>query len=511
MNKQHSPVASVKQVLRSNKITFLCVVFTVTALFSLISLAENRLGFENILGSTLYDLLGKEAVGIIDTVSGVVFFFSIIGLIPQILTVIAFWLLRVGAADDSDDGMKKILYGFNFFKINLLYKSIVQGLAVIGTILVGLAVLFIAMDVGADMEGLLVIAIITAIIALVLYLILKYYTNFLAMLTGVSNTLRSGLHMIISVRQVIVFNYIGAVFSILGSFGSLEYNFWAFVSSFAMGLCLILINRCFADLEQLCGNMSREESKDLIERIKTDPSLAEAATVLGFNSTETGVKKLIGTLFGTSFVSTTFDDMNSAPVREESFIPEENAFRPASTFTERPRNNGYVPNAETRLLTLFDRDMDILEDRYTLLGKQTISKGVNCPVAPIQAEIVYDSVSEKKLLRLSIKNVSSAPIQAITLEITPKDNDSQPICVYRKVVINPNEPVYTDTVFGADCGILLPDDATNGIAKVTLVEFTDGLYRDKESDEFYFSTDEKTEYDTDLYLSITTRIREKEL
>jgi hypothetical protein len=124
---------------------------------------------------------------------------------------------------------------------------------------------------------------------------------------------------------------------------------------------------------------------------------------------------------------------------------------------------------------------------------------------------VYDSVSEKKLLRLSIKNVSAAPIKAITLEITPKDNTSRPICVYRKVVIDPDAPIYADAIFAADYGILLPDDATNGTAKVTLVEFADGLYRDKESDEFFSSTDEKTEYDTELYLSVTTRIREKEL
>ena len=88
MNKQQSPVAAIKQVLRSNKITFLCVVFTIAVFGSLIGLFENRFnpGALSFLGTDLYDILGRDAMEVLDTVSGAIFAFSMIGLIPQILT-----------------------------------------------------------------------------------------------------------------------------------------------------------------------------------------------------------------------------------------------------------------------------------------------------------------------------------------------------------------------------------------------------------------------------------------
>ena len=181
MNKQQSPVAAIKQVLRSNKITFLCVVFTIAVFGSLIGLFENRFnpGALSFLGTDLYDIIGRDAMEVLDAVSGAIFAFSLIGLIPQILTAIAAWMLRTGANEGASEGTKKILVGLNLFKIHLLYKAVVQGLAVIGTVLIGLIVLFFALDGGAAFGGFLAIVIITAIIAAVFYFIMKYYTNFL--------------------------------------------------------------------------------------------------------------------------------------------------------------------------------------------------------------------------------------------------------------------------------------------------------------------------------------------
>ena len=57
------------------------------------------------------------------------------------------------------------------------------------------------------------------------------------------------------------------------------------------------------------------------------------------------------------------------------------------------------------------------------------------------------------------------------------------------------------STFGAEYGLILPDNTTCGNIKVTYVEFADGMFRDKEGGEVFFSTKEKAEFDTNLYLS----------
>ena len=48
---------------------------------------------------------------------------------------------------------------------------------------------------------------------------------------------------------------------------------------------------------------------------------------------------------------------------------------------------------------------------------------------------------------------------------------------------------------------MLPSEATNGVIRIERVEFSDGLYWDKTPIITSFSTKEKEEYDTELFVS----------
>ena len=83
---QQTLVQVIKSIIASNKIMFVTIVMSIVALFTVIDLFVNKpdLGGMAFFGMSVGDLFGEEVVAILDTISTIIFVFSIIGALPII-------------------------------------------------------------------------------------------------------------------------------------------------------------------------------------------------------------------------------------------------------------------------------------------------------------------------------------------------------------------------------------------------------------------------------------------
>ena len=505
--KKSSPIATIKGIFGSSKILFICIVYTVAVVSNIIQKFEDRIDFKGMsfFGISLSDVIGSDMVEMLQTVSNVLFVISLISLLPKALMAVGYWLIKKGAGEGNGN-TRSALIALDFFKYNLLYQACMKVMLAFLIGVIGVFGAYLSFSNGASGVG-FVILIAAAVVVGILVFMFKYYTGFMSMLVGVSNTLRTGVNLVMRSRLVFVVNVLSAIWIVLTSFGN---GFIAILAGVADALCLIFINRCFVDFENVCGYANKEDNAEVMERIKTDPSLAKTADALGIQQitpeeSAQGVKPTLSLkgiamlLFGLSI----------API-DEAGEYDAHTERPTATYTAdrtlrsatgasaatvaRPQSYAPPKEAEYRLLSLFANDPAVLDRRYTLLG-ETEFVGSVCPVELRSAAVVKDQVSEKNILRLSFANTSVCSVKKVLFDIVPQSNTEEKLCIYKNVGLPIENVVASGESFGTCFGVILPDAATNGIVKITYVEFDDGLYWDKQSDEKLFLTDEKRAHD----------------
>lgn len=502
--KKGSPIATIKGIFGSSKILFICIVYTIAVIGNVVQKFEDRIDFEGMefFGIKLSDVIGAELVGMLQTVSNVLFAISLISLMPMVLMAVGYWLIKKGAGEGNGN-TRCALVALDFFKYNLLYQAFMKISLAFGALVLGLfgaVSLFSAGSAGIGLVVLLAVVLVDA----VLLLLFRYYTNFTSMLVGVSNTLRTGVNLVTRSRMVMIFNIISAIWIILTSLGN---GIIAILAAVADALCLIFINRCFSDYENECSYADKDENAEVMERIKTDPALARTASALGITQitpeqAADGVKPTLSfrgianLLFGLSIAPIDEVDLSSPAYDDRSGENRPSGSQVGgSAYTTPAKPNGPVREAEYRVLSLFDNDVEQLDRRYSLLGSTSFGSAAACPVMLKSAAVVKDQVSEKSILRLAFNNASVCAIKKVCLDIVPKTNADAPICIYKNVALTFDTPAASGEDFGACFGVILPDDATCGSVKITYVEFDDGLYWDKQSAENDFVTDEKRDFD----------------
>ena len=502
--KKGSPIATIKGIFGSSKILFICIVYTIAVIGNVVQKFEDRIDFEGMefFGIKLSDVIGAELVGMLQTVSNVLFAISLISLMPMVLMAVGYWLIKKGAGEGNGN-TRCALVALDFFKYNLLYQAFMKISLAFGALVLGLFGAVSLFSAGSAGIGLLVLVAVV-LVDLVLLLLFRYYTNFTSMLVGVSNTLRTGVNLVTRSRMVMTFNIISAIWIILTSLGN---GIIAILAAVADALCLIFINRCFNDYENECGYADKDENAAVMERIKTDPALARTASALGITQitpeqAADGVKPTLSfkgianLLFGLSIAPIDEADLSSPTYDDRSGENRPSGSQVGGSAYTTPANpNGPVREAEYRVLSLFDNDVEQLDRRYSLLGSTSFGSAAACPVMLKSAAVVKDQVSEKSILRLAFNNASVCAIKKVCLDIVPKTNADAPICIYKNVALTFDTPVASGEDFGACFGVILPDDATCGSVKITYVEFDDGLYWDKQSAENDFVTDEKRDFD----------------
>ncbi|MBE6595714.1 MAG: hypothetical protein E7644_07945 [Ruminococcaceae bacterium] len=516
--QKRSPVAAIKEILGGKKVLFLCITYTVAALMALIDTVSNKPDFTSLVdnikaivgqipgGADMVPLLNQISA-ILGGVATAIFVFNLICLLPQILVAIAFWLVRMGAQPD-EKSTKTSLLGFNFFKFNFLFKASVQGLGIAGTLIGAIYAMLLLGRLGVPgAAG--VVLVIAAILIGVFGFFLRYSLGFLALLQGTAHTLRTNVNMMPKARLVLVFNYVNAVFTFMGAFGN---GFWAFVACVCEGLCLIFVSRCFSEYAGKEAFLSKEEMKALKEQISGDPAMEPVAAVLclprPYSADPAEQNPSFLTSFYPSFYGRTlaYGAESGAPAYTTGTTPAQKA--PVTGMASQPKG-GRMPQVTraaditteltVHILPLFPADGEITDSRYTVIGKRSF-RAATAPVEPRLAEVVEDTISEKRILRLSFENISTEPVRAIRLEVIPKTNEASSLGVLKDVTVKS-----TGKCFGGELGLVLPDGTTCGTLQITLVEFENGLFRDKPGALFHFSTEEKTAFDTTLYLAAMGR------
>ena len=501
--KKGSPIAAIKGIFGSSKILFICIVYTISVIGNIAQKFEDRIDFEgmSIFGFSLSELLGAELVGMLQTVANALFVISLISLLPMVLITVGYWLIRKGAGEGNGN-TRCALIALDFFKYNLLYQACMKAMLMFLVGVLGIFGAYLGFSSGSAGIGLLVI-IAAAVVIGVLVLMFKYYTGFIAMLLGVSNTLRTGINLVTRSKIVFVFNVLSAVWMVLTALGG---GFFSIVAAVAGALCLIFINRCFMDFEQTYGYADADETTAVVKRIRTEPALAKTADALGIvqvtpEEDAAGVKKpmsfmgIVKLFFGLSIAP-----IDEAELSEEVVCTDVNdtdRYTPSKqkqTF----HTPGALKEIGSKVLPLFDSDISMIDARYEALGSTELDKAIGCPVTIGCAAVLKDSVSEKKILRLKLENTSVCAVKKIIVEITTENNDAGSRHIIKNVALSFEYAIVSGGVFGANFGTVLPDDATCGSVKITCVEFDDGLCWDKNSDAVQFFTDEKRKYDEEV-------------
>ena len=150
-------------------------------------------------------------------------------------------------------------------------------------------------------------------------------------------------------------------------------------------------------------------------------------------------------------------------------------------------------NQKTRALKLFSTDADEVGNRFSLIGDRSYRVPLACPITPLRARVLFDSISENRILRMTWSNVSGAIVTAVTLSVTSRDNRGRELGSVSCDFLADGD----GNTLGYTYGIPLSEGVTNGSVTVERVIFSDGLAWSKGSLPTYFTTEDKTAYDLD--------------
>ncbi|MBO5068323.1 MAG: hypothetical protein J6C62_08000 [Clostridia bacterium] len=506
---QQTPVQVIKSIIASNKIMFVTIVMSIVALFTVIDLFVNKpdLGGMAFFGMSVGDLFGEEVVAILDTISTIIFVFSIIGALPTIAKAVGFWLIRQGVKDDYAS-QKKMHVGFLLIKIPLYYAAVLSALYGLGVIIIGVII--------GISSGVVILMFLGLLFSMYFLLITKYQMGLVELLAGATNTMRTGINMVEKRTLVTVLMWISAIFAFLGMFGG---GFTGLLISLCNGLYLIFIVTSFSNFDKAYGYIKKPEMVELKKAFKTDPSMRAVALTLGYTENPANPNELTLTfsgyfkvLFGTRLMD------GSAPrtaVKRPVPVRQQQVQRPVyqkQTYAPTRPVNYNAPIATTaidndqklavHLLSIFTDDIESFDQRFNSLGKKVYRGDIECPIKPVCSQVFKDTVTEKSILRIEFINKINSAIKKIKYDVIPCVNDGSALGVIEGVEVAFDSAIENDQKACAKYGLVIPDGASNGRVKVTFVEFSDGLFWDKGSNDFYFTTEEKTDYDMNLYLSI---------
>ena len=137
--KKGSPIATIKGIFGSSKILFICIVYTIAVIGNVVQKFEDRIDFEGMefFGISLSEIVGPELVGMLQTVSNVLFAISLISLMPMVLMAVGYWLIKKGAGEGNGN-TRCALIALDFFKYNLLYQAFMKISLAFGALVLGL-------------------------------------------------------------------------------------------------------------------------------------------------------------------------------------------------------------------------------------------------------------------------------------------------------------------------------------------------------------------------------------
>ena len=235
---QNSCVKAIKAVAKSPVFMIAVIAYTLQILISLIgAFSYNNLGsiahsFLNMLEQ--YGDVPRELYNYVDVLNSVstapLIIGSIIGLIPAILMCIGLWLIYTAGCDKHPGRMKTS--GLTMVKVmNVI--SLVGVCLSAAFMLIIMVISMIAMASYDATEGIVVMAVILAVVAIIYYLIILYWAKVIKSINVAKSSITSGTYSGKASTFVAVICYIGAVLSVFG----LITNFFVSLTSIVYYIC----------------------------------------------------------------------------------------------------------------------------------------------------------------------------------------------------------------------------------------------------------------------------------
>ncbi len=546
MQQNQSPIAAIKQICASKKMLYLSLVYTFVALCGSIAVFRSSIDLTaiSILGLAdinLAEYLGRDLLDILRSFMQFLFVIQIIGILPDVLTAVSFWMIRSGTAPGNEASVR-INRGLIVPRLLLFAKGL-------GKLFMGMGALILAIfaavtlgsataKIGPAMLVVLVGLLIFGFFAVGAF----YYMGLANILFGITRTLQTGKNVMTCGRFLRLFNWILAIVTILTAFGKAPLALITTLLEAAVYICIALL---LSDIKQRMGFRTKEEAQAVFYTVLTTPAYAATADILGvarpLTPGEKADPKMVLRVIGLSFFGT-----KVAPIEGELVAAGEGAGKtppaevaPVTPSVEQPAAEPHgdepiithtsigftfsggssVSSAEpttqiaaastaqpvavarpavgadaavsllaSQALCLFDARMEEIPDRYSVLGDTEYECGAGCPLPLYRVQVLKDKISEKKLLRLAFY-APSVPVVGARMNILLGGVSGEAVGIIRDLCFT--EEYLGEEMRTATLGFLLPDGVAVGEVTVTSVSLADGLDWEKGSTPYAFSVQKK--------------------
>ncbi len=478
----HNPLNALRKVFATKKLLFICIVFTLGALATLVSTINDSPDLTTFTVPVieyevnLLDYVGEEAGEILQMMTNVILVINIISILPQLLTAIALWLIRRGKVDD-DASAKGACLGLSFIKVQAFYKTLTCVIYALATGIIAVVALLVGSRI--DQSGKTVMILLGVAVLLLGYfiLVITYHTKLMTMMITVTNTLRTGKNQVRRFVFVSVMNWFFAIYYFVGGFGG---EIADFISGLCIALVYLFMNFVFKDYQKECGYADVDEVKRYMNALASDASRRETAVVLGFETVVTPegevfaptVKGLLKKqFFGISLSSTRRAEAEGTLV----YVP----VSAASSMDEPLFAHADFSSAQRLEVSVLPLFAETLQDRFLPLGfsmqQQCEAEGLLCVK---DAEVLRDSISDTLLLRLSIRNLSPVVASGVRISFRAESCEREALGYAEDVTVVSDIVAGTEDVMLSELGITIPQRTAKLTVTLQAFLFADGLKKE---------------------------------
>lgn len=464
-NEYMTPKQLLKSYFVKTGIIIISVFLSVSLLFSLIAAFKTTNPITDIinrLGSFVE--LPNEIKGIGSTINGVLIAFKIIGLMPLVLLVVGSWLcFAEGKGKMKKEGTGPVLLSIYMFISSVKYILIC--LACFAGIIGAIAL---------EIKGTALIVIIVIFILIMGFeaLFIMYYTKFAATFLTMSVTLKgNGKNYVKFYKYVTVLTWIKAILGFL-TFSS----FSAFLSAALQSTMLIILLVQMKRYQKEVAMLPEIEDDG---NVNLPPLFARLAKVPNGDGTKenNGIKsQQVVSKPNNNYVKNDYTKQNNQPKPQNSYVLKDGNM------------------IDAKILAIFQDESSM--QRFNLLAEKEYSEIINsnCPVQVLNIKLFKDSISERKLLQIIIKKNVDIDLVEVCFDIDLQNSNGLNI----GRINNAKYIVEANAI--SKFGLVLPDDASCALIKLTKVTFADLLDWEKESEPYLFYTKDRIDASIDNFL-----------
>lgn len=247
---------------------FIAIVLTVQLVMALINTFSNRFDL-NAYIKQLEELAGADLSAlknVVNVVNTIVLIFTIIGLLPSIMIAAAFWLVYLGASNDTR--RKMIAIGLMLFRIYALAFIVIYALYILVALILALLIIFASIKEGEAGTGIIFGLIFFLIAFGIIDLFLSFYTKLYSLCVGIKMTFQTGKNCVCVYKYLTFAFIIMIVVTVFGMFGN-------GLIGILSGVLQIIINAFFIAMlsgyKKEVGSADPKEVKDFLKEYRKNP------------------------------------------------------------------------------------------------------------------------------------------------------------------------------------------------------------------------------------------------